>query len=50
MTGHKQKISKKRSQEYVTIQIYDHEVIWNESVSDSFKYYSQQQWQTDQFR
>ena len=36
MTGHKQKISKKRSQEYVTIQIYDHEVIWNESVSDSF--------------
>ena len=36
MTGHKQKISKKRSQEYVTIQIYDHEVIRNESVSDSF--------------
>ena len=36
MTGHKQKISKKRSEEYVTIQIYDHKVIWNESVSDSF--------------
>ena len=25
-----------RSDEYVTIHIYDHEVIWNESVSDSF--------------
>ena len=31
-----QKISKKRSDEYVTIDIYDHEVTWNESISDSF--------------
>ena len=36
MTRYKQKISKKRSDEYVTIHIYDHEVTWNESVSDSF--------------
>ena len=36
MTGHKHKISKKRPDEYITIHIYDHEVIWNESVSDSF--------------
>ena len=35
MTRYKQKISKKRSDEYVTIHIYDHEVTWNESVSDS---------------
>ena len=37
MTGYKhKKISKKTSDEYVTIHIYDHEVTWNESVSDSF--------------
>ena len=37
MTGYKQKkIFKKRSDEYVTIYIYDHEVTWNESGSDSF--------------
>ena len=35
MTGYKQKISKKRSDDYVTIHIYDHEVAWNESVSDT---------------
>ena len=31
-----QKISKKRSDEYVTIHIYDYDVTWNESVSVSF--------------
>ena len=31
-----QKISKKKSDEYVTSHVYDHEVTWNESVSDSF--------------
>ena len=34
--GIKQKISKKRSDEYVTIYIYDYYVTWNESGSDSF--------------
>ena len=34
--GIKQKISKNRSDEYVTIHIYDSYVTWNESVSDSF--------------
>ena len=29
-------LTKKRSNEYVTIHIYDREVTWNESVSDSF--------------
>ena len=37
MTGYKQKkISKKKSDEYVTINIYDHEVTWDVSASDSF--------------
>ena len=37
MTGYKhKKISKKTSDEYVTIHIYDHEVTWNESGSNSF--------------
>ena len=31
-----QKISKKKSDECVTTHVYDHEVTWNESVSDSF--------------
>ena len=36
MTGYKQKkISKKKSDEYVTINIYDHEVTWDVSASDS---------------
>ena len=30
------KVSKNRTNKYVTIYIYDREVIWNESVSDSF--------------
>ena len=34
--GIKQKMSTKRSDEYVTIYIYDYDVTWNESVSDSF--------------
>ena len=52
MTGYKQKISKKRSGEYVAIHIYDHEVAWSESVSDSLILLSTivQQWHTDQFR
>ena len=29
-------MSTKRSDEYVTIYIYDYDVTWNESVSDSF--------------
>ena len=36
MTGYKTKMSTKRSDEYVTIYIYDYDVTWNESVSDSF--------------
>ena len=32
MGGYKQKISKKRPDEYVTIHIYDCDVTWNESV------------------
>ena len=34
--GIKQKMSTKRSDEYVTIYIYDYDVTWNESVSNSF--------------
>ena len=35
MTGYKYKIILKESNEYVTIRIYDREVTWYESVSDS---------------
>ena len=47
-SGYKQKISRKRSGKYVTIRIYELEVTWNESVSNSFDI-TLQQWHTDQF-
>ena len=46
-TGYKYKeISKEGTNKYVTIHIYDREVLGNESVNDSSRCYFQQQWHT----